>query len=193
MAGGVRGTTRRPSRWRVRLITVRWGRGNPGGSGPRGVGPVDRAERLLAAAGRIRASAQVVPDDALTDPDPDSGERWDRGQVLAHVAEMLPYWARQAELVASGAQVAFGRVKSDQERIAVIERDRREDPARLLARVDEGVAVVLALLERLDDQALAAVGHHQTLGDMTVAEIVDRFLVAHLEEHADQLESPSPP
>jgi hypothetical protein len=25
---------------------------------------------------------------------------------------------------------------------------------------------------------------------MTVAEILDRFLVAHLEEHADQLESP---
>ena len=143
-----------------------------------------RAERLLAAAGRIRASAVLVPDDALTDPDPESGERWDRGQALAHVAEMLPFWAQQAE---------FGRVKSDPDRVAAIERDRREDPARLLARVDEGVAVVLALLERLDDQDLAAVGHHQTLGDMTVAEILDRFLVAHLEEHADQLESPSPP
>ena len=122
-----------------------------------------RAERLLAAAGRIRASAVVLPDDALTDPDPDSGERWDRGQVLAHVAEMLPYWARQAELIAAGGQDEFGRV-------------------------DEGVAAVLALLDRLDAQALARTGHHQTLGDMTVAEIVDRFAVAHLEEHADQLD-----
>ena len=127
-----------------------------------------RVERLLAAAGRIRASAVILPDDALTDPDPDSGERWDRGQALAHVAEMLPYWAQQAELVAAGRQAEFGRVKSDPDRIAAIERDRREDPARLLARVDEGVAVVLALLERLDDRGLAAVGHHQTLGDMTV-------------------------
>ena len=95
-------------------------------------GPVagaGRAERLLAAAGRIRASAVVLPDDALTDPDPDSGERWDRGQVA-----------------------------------------------------------VLALLDRLDAQALARTGQHQTLGDMTVAEIVDRFAVAHLEEHADQLD-----
>jgi hypothetical protein len=146
------------------------------------------AERLLAAAGRIRASALVPPDDALTDPDPDSGERWDRGQVLAHVAEMLPYWARQAELIAAGRQAEFGRVKSDPDRIAAIERDRREDPQRLLGRVDEGVAAVLALLDRLDAQALARTGHHQTLGDMTVAEIVDRFAVAHLEEHADQLD-----
>jgi DinB superfamily len=150
-----------------------------------------RAERLQAAAGRIRASAVVLPDDALTDPDPDSGERWDRGQVLAHVAEMLPYWAQQAELVAAGEQVEFGRVKSDPGRIGAIERDRSEDPQRLLGRVDEGVAVVLALLDRLDDQALASTGRHRTLGEMTVAQIVDRFLVDHLEEHADQLDPPT--
>jgi hypothetical protein len=152
------------------------------------VGQVERVERLLAAAGRIRASAVVLPDDALTDPDPDSGERWDRGQVLAHVAEMLPYWAQQAELIAAGEQLEFGRVKSDPGRLAAIDRDRREDPERLLGRVDEGVAVVLALLDRLDDQALARTGRHQTLGEMTVAELLDRFAVAHLEEHADQLE-----
>jgi hypothetical protein len=150
----------------------------------------ERARRLQAAAGRIRASALVLPEEALTDPDPDSGERWDRGQVLAHVAEMLPYWAQQAELIASGRQTEFGRVSSDPDRIAAIERDRREDPGRLLGRVDEGVAVVLALVDGLDDQALARTGRHQTLGDMTVAEIVDRFAVAHLEEHADQLGPP---
>jgi hypothetical protein len=151
----------------------------------------ERARRLQAAAGRIRASALALPEEALTDPDPDSGERWDRGQVLAHVAEMLPYWAQQAELIASGRQTEFGRVSSDPDRIAAIERDRREDPGRLLGRVDEGVAVVLALVDGLDDQALARSGRHQTLGDMTVAEIVDRFAVAHLEEHADQLDPPA--
>jgi hypothetical protein len=151
---------------------------------------MSRRERLLAAAGRIRAAAPAVPDDTLTDPDPATGERWDRRQVLAHVAEMLPYWARQAELVASGQQQTFGRVRTDPDRVGAIERDRHEDPGRLLDRVDEGVGVALALLERLDDQAMARTGHHQTLGDMTVAELVDRFMVAHLEEHADQLDPP---
>jgi DinB superfamily len=150
----------------------------------------DRAGRLLAAAGRIRASAGILPDDALTDPDPESGERWDRGQVLAHVAEMLPYWGQQAELIAAGRQAEFGRVKGDPDRLAAIERDRREDPERLLGRVDEGVAAVLALLDRLDAAALARTGRHQTLGEMTVAEIIDRFAVAHLEEHAEQLDPP---
>ena len=90
--------------------------------------------------------------------------------------------------MASGEQLAFGRLKSSPDRIAAIERDRREDPGRLLGRVDEGVSVVLALLDRLDAQALARTGHHQTLGEMTVAEIIDRFAVTHLEEHADQLD-----
>jgi DinB superfamily len=151
----------------------------------------DRRERLLAAAGRIRASAQGVPDDVLTDPDPDTGERWDRRQVLAHVAEMLPYWVRQVELVAAGEQMPFGRARTDPGRVGAIERDRHEDPARLLDRVDEGVGLVLALLDRLDDQALAHTGQHQTLGEMTAAAIVDRFLVDHLEEHADQLDPPA--
>ena len=63
-----------------------------------------------------------------------------------------------------------------------------EEHGWLLGRIDEGVATVLALLERLDAQAMARTGHHQTLGEMTVAEIIDRFAVAHLEEHADQLD-----
>jgi hypothetical protein len=152
-------------------------------------GAAGRRERLLAAAGRIRAAAPLLPDEALTDPDPDTGERWDRRQVLAHVAEMLPYWAEQVELVAAGDQVPFGRTKSNPERIAAIERDRREDPARLQDRVDDGLGVVLALLERLDGDALARSGRHQVLGEMTAAAIVDRFLVDHLEEHADQLDA----
>jgi DinB superfamily len=166
------------------------GQGGPGDRPRPEAAADDRARRLLAAAGRIRASAVVLPDNALTDPDPESGERWDRGQVLAHVAEMLPYWAQQAELVAAGRR-EFGRVKSDPDRVGAIERDRRDDPQRLLGRVDEGVAAVLALLERLGPQALARPGRHPTLGEMTVAEIIDRFAVAHLEEHADQLDPPS--
>jgi hypothetical protein len=153
------------------------------------VGAPGRRERLLAAAARIRAAAPLLLDEALTDPDPGTGERWDRGQVLAHVAEMLPYWAEQVELVVAGDRVPFGRVASDQRRLAAIERDRRQDPARLLDRVDDGVAVVLALLARLDGDALARSGRHQTLGEMTAAAIIDRFLVDHLEEHADQLEA----
>jgi hypothetical protein len=151
--------------------------------------PSDRSSRLRNAAERIRATVPRVPDDARTSADPETGERWDRGQVLAHVAEILPYWAEQVELVVErGGGVPFGRVKSNPERIAAIERDRGVDATELLRRMDQGLERVLALLDRLDDRALARTGTHERLGEMTAATIVDRFLVEHLEEHAEQLE-----
>ena len=116
-------------------------------------------------------------------------EEWTAAEVCGHVAEMLPYWAEQAELVAAnGGGVPFGRVKSDPARIAAIERDRRDDPDALLDRIDQGVERVLALLDRLSPADLAQTGSHQTRGEMTVARIIDEFIVEHLEEHAEQIE-----
>jgi hypothetical protein len=40
----------------------------------------------------------------------------------------------------------------------------------------------------LPETQWAARGEHPRLGEMTVAQIVERFIVSHLEEHADQLE-----
>jgi len=151
--------------------------------------PSDRSSRLRTAAERIRAAVPKVPDDARTSADPETGEQWDRGQVLAHVAEILPYWSEQIELVVErGGGVPFGRVKSDPERNAAIERDRLVDTAELLRRMDQGLLGVLALLDRLDERALERTGTHERIGEMTAAAIADRFLVEHLEEHAEQLE-----
>jgi DinB superfamily len=166
----------------------------PPDQGASGQGTTPRRDleaRLLAAAGRVRANLGAWRPGKVTEADPGTGERWEAGQVLAHVAEMLPYWARQAEMVANGTDgMPFGRVKTDPDRVAAIERDRHDDLLVLLGRMDQGVAEVLALLDRLDDAALARTGTHQTLGRMTVAQIVEDFLVRHLEEHADQLARP---
>ena len=67
----------------------------------------ERQARLLAAAGRIRSAVPVASDDALTGPDPETGERWDRRQVLAHVAEMLAY-ASEAAPVRRGDVLGSG-------------------------------------------------------------------------------------
>jgi len=148
-----------------------------------------RRERLRTAAERIRLTAPAVAAAARTGADPQTGERWDRGQFLAHVAEMLPYWAEQAELVAaSGNGIPFGRVKSDPERIAAIERDRQDDPEALLDRIDQGVGQVLVLLDTYSPADLAQTGTHQTRGEMSVARIIDEFVIDHLEEHAEQIE-----
>ena len=148
------------------------------------LGRLDRAERRL-----VEHAAQPVPS-GLTDPDPGAEERWEAGQVWAHLAEFPAYWLGQVRDVLDryrGDPVPFGRTKADAGRIAAIERERHTAPGELLARVRRDLGEVRGALESLPADAWEARGEHPTLGAMTLPQIVERFIVGHLEEHADQL------
>lgn len=134
--------------------------------------------------------AEITPD-ALTAEDPPTGERWEAGQVWAHLAEFIPYWLREAEqVIAQGGDepVAFGRTKLDPERLAAIERDRDRDPRLLWKRIAGDIAGLRRFLSGLEPPAWQTSGLHPSLGEMGLGRIVDEFLVGHLEQHADQLD-----
>jgi hypothetical protein len=136
------------------------------------------------------AGAEIAPN-ALTAPDPPSGERWEAGQVWAHIAEFIPYWMGEAEQVVEhgrDAPLAFGRTKSDPERLAAIERDRDRDRRLLWNRIAGDLARLRGFLRGLERPAWEARGLHSTLGEMDLGGLVEEFLVGHLEQHADQLD-----
>ena len=116
--------------------------------------------------------------------------RWGPGEVLAHVAEMLPYWLGEVERILAGPPepVAFGRIGTDPVRIAIIGRDRSLPVGELYVRVDDGVARWSGRLTALTRPQLEKVGLHPTRGEMSVAAIVERQIIGHMEEHAEQLE-----
>ena len=126
------------------------------------------------------------------DPDPGAEERWEAGQVWAHLAEFPTYWLAQAERVIAQpthAPVPFGRVKTDAGRIEAIERDRHTDPQALLDRVRRSLAAVSDAARSWDAEAWRLRGIHPTVGEMTVERLVERFIVDHLEEHVAQLDA----
>lgn len=151
--------------------------------------------RLTEAERRLAEHAAAPVPDGLTEPDPGADERWEAGQVWAHLAEFPAYWMNQVRSVLAKRDtgvpepIPFGRMKTDPERLAAIERDRHQDPAALLRRVRESLAWVSDELGVLDDEAWAARGLHPARGELTVSDIVERFILDHLEEHADQLDS----
>jgi hypothetical protein len=151
-------------------------------------------ERLRAVRRRLAEHAAEGPPPGLTDPVPGEEERWEAGQVWAHMAEFPGYWLGQIRSLldrrhAGAAEpIPFGRTRADPTRGAAIERDRFTDPAALLARVTADLEAADAELVRLPSEAWSAVGLHPTRGPMTLPEIVERFIVGHLEEHADQLD-----
>ncbi|PZS22649.1 MAG: hypothetical protein DLM61_25650 [Pseudonocardiales bacterium] len=151
-------------------------------------------DRLAAVEGRLIDLSGRGRMPGLAQPDPGGTERWDAGQIWAHVGEIGGYWTDQLELVADEAAVStgpvpFGRVKSDPARIAAVAGGRNLEPAT-------HVHAMLAAMDRLRDVLAGMsttdwtrVGRHSTLGVMDVDAIVEEFLVGHWEQHAAQLET----
>lgn len=161
-----------------------------------GGGPAEAfAARLDAVEARLARHAEVDPPPGLTDPDPPTGERWDAGQVWAHLAEFVPYWMAQAgDLIRAHDRdpLPFGRTKADPERIAAIERDRHRAVPALWERTRLAILDLRDWLLRIAEPQWGAQGLHRTLGVMSTERIVEEFLVGHLEQHADQLDGLGP-
>ena len=149
--------------------------------------------RMQTAETRLAAHA-AAERPGLTRADEATGERWERGQVFAHLAEFPTYWVGQirailaARLAGEPEPIPFGRMKTDPGRLGPIEARRDEDPMGLLHEVDSGISVASGLCRSLTAEDWQTCGRHPTLGSMTLAQIVARFLVDHLEEHAAQLD-----
>jgi len=155
--------------------------------------------RLGAVRARLAAHAAGGAYAGLTGADPQTGERWDAGQVWAHLAEFPTYWLEQFERLlsarADGAHepIPFGRTAADPTRIEAIERDRHDHPRALHERVDAGIGQAVVFLQALPAEAWGVAGLHPRLGPMRLPAMVERFWVGHLEEHADQLDELVPP
>jgi hypothetical protein len=153
----------------------------------------DQIERLEAARQAMRA---LRPDVENREPWPlsraygvEPESDWGPKEVLAHVAEMIPFWLGQIERVTADRDepVPFGRVTSDPVRIQRIGRDRTMPAAELFERIDGAAALAAARLATLSPRESGRRGTHPRFGEMTVDAIAGRFVIGHLEEHVEQL------
>jgi hypothetical protein len=118
---------------------------------------------------------------------------WGPREVLAHVAEMLPFWLGELERVveggAGGGATPFGRSADDPIRIGSLARDRTLPLRVLFARIDAGLGAWQDRLASLTDDERARPGLHARLGEMPATDILERFVVGHAEDHVAQLET----
>lgn len=148
--------------------------------------------RLDAVEARLQKLAAAGTPTGLTTPDAPTGERWEAGQAWAHIGEFVPYWHHQTEIVLAAPMdepARFGRIKTDEGRLAGIERGRHATPQALIASVTDGLAGLRAFAGGLAPSAWDRTGIHPIFGELPVRTILQRFEVDHLEEHADQLEA----
>ncbi len=118
---------------------------------------------------------------------------WGPREVLAHTAEMLPYWLGEMERVVEAGRSAdhplpFGRTAGDAMRLGILERDRGLPLRELFDRIDAGIGRWETRMPSLTAAEGGARGLHVRDGDVPATWIRDRFVIRHLEEHAVQLE-----
>jgi hypothetical protein len=146
-------------------------------------------ERLVAARDALAATPLLGPGE-FGPPDEKTGERWDRTNVLGHVAEMLPYWTSQTRAVIGGAG-EMGRGEAGYvRRREGIDAGKVSSEADLRAQVDSGIEGLLLLLEEMRDQDLdRPVVYRPKDGDRqeTVGSVLEELMVGHLEAHIRQL------
>lgn len=154
---------------------------------------LDRLRAVRAAYAGLRprvAGGEPWPLAAAFGTEPEAA--WGPRELLAHVAEMLPYWLGELERVVDGAPggrpVPFGRVADDAVRIGFIERDRTLPLRVLFGRIDVGLRDWSDRLGSLTDDEWTRFGQHTKLGELPATAIPDRFVVGHAEDHVAQLE-----
>lgn len=162
----------------------------------------EMADRLEAAAAAMNELAPAIAAGEpwqLTEtygPGPES--EWGPREVLAHAAEMIPYWLGEIELIldagvdatrdaAGTAAPGFGRLEADPIRVQIIGRDRAFPGRELLGRIDVEARRAAGRFRALSDGEAGHLGRHVTRGDLSIADIAERLLVGHLEDHVSQL------
>jgi hypothetical protein len=153
----------------------------------------DFLERLEAVEERLAGLAMAI--EGLTTPDAKSGEQWEDGQVWGHMTEFVPFWTGQIDHVIrtyQGDPVPFGRAQGSTARAEGIEAGLARTPEEQFADLTTQLADLRAWLQGMPENGLVSIGAHATMGEMAAWEAIDEFIISHLEQHADQLESITP-
>jgi uncharacterized damage-inducible protein DinB len=116
---------------------------------------------------------------------------WSAMQTLGHMAEMIPYWLQHCRtlIAATGAPPAFGRTAGSSERLAGVAQGAASDPDQLLGQLQNEVRAGAGMIRKLSTAERGKRGIHNSRGEMTVADVIESFVVSHAEEHLAQVQA----
>lgn len=126
-----------------------------------------------------------LPDEVLY-REPAPGE-WPVMSTLAHLEELLPFWAEEAADLAASPGRPVGRALDDARRVDPIQQHAHDSLAAIVPRIRQSLEACEATLRQIPDDRWAMVGQHIRGGPMTAEQIVQSFVVRHAAEHATQI------
>lgn len=122
---------------------------------------------------------------------PPGRNEWSAMQTLGHMTEMIPYWLSHCRtlIAAAGTPPAFGRTPGSPERLSGVAHGASAEPDALRRQLDAAVRAAASEIRQLSTTERSKRGISSERGEMTVAQVIESFVVDHAEEHLAQVQS----
>jgi septum formation topological specificity factor MinE len=116
---------------------------------------------------------------------------WSPMQILGHMVEMIPYWLGHfREVMATAGELPkLGRSQDAPERLEGAERGAEGYPDKMLEQLREEILAAVSTFRSMSPSQREKKGVHTTRGEMTLAAMIDVFVVSHAEDHLEQIKS----
>jgi uncharacterized damage-inducible protein DinB len=144
-------------------------------------------QRIERSTQQLIQEIQQMPPNVLYQA-PEAGE-WPVMSTLAHVSELMPYWAHQAEAIAQSPGVRFGRQHDDPRRIGAVADHGQDSLDSMVPRLRAGLDECVKTLRALPAEAWTRAGQHPSRGSMTAELVISTFVADHIEEHTAQIKA----
>ena len=113
---------------------------------------------------------------------------WSAMEILGHLVEVIPYWLSQCRVVINAAEPpVFGRPLDAPDRLAGPTQGITATTEELLKQWQANVKTAAQTIRQMSAAEWNMKGKHVVRGEMTIAEMVDFFIVAHSEGHLQQI------
>jgi uncharacterized damage-inducible protein DinB len=142
------------------------------------------AERLEAAVDELAVRLTALPEPSFTRRT--EVEEWTAAEVVGHMTELLPYWARITTAVAAEPGRSFGRALDDPDRVGAVATANVVPRGESLARLRHASHEASQTIRAFDSAQWSSAGMHPTNGTMTVGEMVQQLMIEHAIAHAHQ-------
>jgi uncharacterized damage-inducible protein DinB len=114
---------------------------------------------------------------------------WSVMQTLGHIVEMIPFWINQCYILITVNEylIQFGRDLDAPERVDGINHGTELELGEVIFILKQEIHAATQAIRSMSNEDRKKMGIHTRYGQMTVAEVIDRLIVTHAEEHLNQV------
>lgn len=108
---------------------------------------------------------------------------------MAHINEILPYWAGEIEKLVATPGQNFGRTMQQAQRLQAIAVHGTDTLAQAQTELPGSYARLKSVISKLKDSDLELTGIHPRFGERQLGWFIDEFVTAHLANHLVQMQA----